>query len=218
MLKANRRDPAPLRGGRPQARGIVTRQRVLRAAELLFSKRGYDPTSMADVAQRAGVGVGTLYHHFPDKRALLLALIDEWSDRELARGRAEFDDVRASGSDLRRAIRGYLASRYRSLREDGGLTLLLLALRERDPEVRSRLARVDHVITERVRDLIAYGQERGTMRPDVDPFAAALLIRHATRGAATEVLVNRLPEADPERVLEALTDMIFRYLIQEEIR
>jgi AcrR family transcriptional regulator len=191
---------------------------VLRAAEQLFSKRGYDPTSMADVASRADVGVGTLYHHFPDKRALLLALIDEWSDRELARGRDDFDAVRASGSDLRRAIRGYLASRYRSLREDGGLPLVLLALRERDAEVRSRLARLDHVITERVRDLIAFAQEGGLVRPDVDPFAAALLIRQATRGAATEVLVHRSPETDPERVLAALTDMICRYLLQEETR
>jgi len=218
MFKATGRTPAPIREGRPQARGIATRQRLLRAAEQLFAKRGYDTTSMAEVAERAGVGVGTLYHHFPDKRALLLSLVDEWGDRELVRGRDELDAVRASGPDVRHAIHGYLASRYRSLRNDGGLALLLLALAERDPEIRSRIARVDHVVTERVRDLIAYGQEQGRVRPDVDPIAAALLIRHATRGAATELLVNRLPEADPERVLDALTEMIFRYLFQETIR
>ena len=212
-----RRTPGPLRERRPQARGIATRERLLRAAEDLFSKRGYDATSMADVADRTGVGVGTLYHHFPDKRALLLALIDAWSDRELARGRAEFDAVlRASGADLRTAIRGYLASRYRALRKDGGFTLVVRALGERDPEVRSRLARADHAVAERLRDLIAFGQERGTVRPDVDPIPAALLIRHAIRGAATEVLVNRLPEADPERVLAALTDMICRYIAREK--
>jgi TetR/AcrR family transcriptional repressor of nem operon len=193
----------------------VTRQRLLRAAEQLFSKRGYDASSMADVAGGAKVGVGTLYHHFPDKRALLLALIDRWSERELTRSRAEFDAIMRSGPDLRGSIRGYLAARYRALREDGGLTLLLFALGEHDAEVRARLARVDHVLVERLRDRIAYGQERGTVRPDVDPIPAALLIRHATRGAATEVLVNRLPEAEPERVLDALTDMICRYLLKE---
>jgi len=217
VLHARSSKPVPIRERRPQARGLVTRERLLRAAEQLFSKRGYDTTSMADVADRAHTGVGTLYHHFPDKRALLLALIDEWSDRELARGRAEFDAVlRASGADLRAAIRGYLASRYRALRQDGALGLVVRALGQRDPEVRSRLARVDQVVTERVRDLIAFGQESGTVRPDVDPVAAALLIRHATRGAATDVLVNRLPEADPERVLAALTDMICRYIVLEK--
>jgi AcrR family transcriptional regulator len=218
VLKAARRSPAPLRERRPQARGQVTRQRVLSAAEELFSKRGYDPTSMADVAERAGIGVGTLYHHFPDKRALLLVLVDAWIDRELARGRAEFDAVRAGVSDLRSAIRGYLASRYRAWREEGGLTLLLRALGQHDPEVRSRLGRLDHIIAERVRDLIAYGQEQGVVRAAVDPIPAALLIRHATRGAAADILVHRLPEADPERLLAALTDMICRYLVQEEDR
>ena len=196
-----------------QGRSVVTRDRLLRAAEQLFAKGGYDASSMADVAARAGVGVGTLYHHFPEKHALLIATVDEWSARELARGRAEFDAVRANLSDLRRAIRGYLASRYRAIREEGGLTLLLRALGEHDPEVRWRLERLDQMTAERVRDLIAYGQEQGVVREDVDPIPAALLIRHAVRGGATEILDGRLPEADPERVLDALTDMICRYLL-----
>jgi len=118
-------------------------------------------------------------------------------------------------SDLRSAVRGYLASRYRAVREDGGLMLLLRSLGEHDPEVRSRLERLDRVIAERVRDLISYGQAQRVVRPEVDPIPAALLIRHAIRGAATELLANRLPEADPERVLDALTDMITRYLVEE---
>lgn len=214
MVDAKRRKPAARQERRPQARRIVTRERLLRAAEQLFSKRGYDTSSIAAVAARAGVGVSTLYHHFPDKRALLLALIDEWSARELARGRTELDAIRASFSDLRSAIRGYLDLRYRALRDDGGLTLLLRSLGEHDPEVRSRLERLDHVVAERVRDLITSGQAQGVVRPEVDPIPAALLIRHALRGAATEVLVHRLPEAEPERVLEALTDMISRYLVE----
>lgn len=216
MARASRREPALRRERRPQARSIVTRERLLRAAEQLFSRRGYDTSSIAEIAERAGVGVSTLYHHFPDKRALLLALVDEWSDRELARGRMELDAVRTSVADLRSAVRSYLASRYRTVREDGGLTLLLRSLGEHDPEIRSRLERLDQIVAERVRDLISYGQAQGVVRPEVDPIPAALLIRHALRGAATEVLANRLPEADPERVLDSLTDMIARYLVKEE--
>jgi AcrR family transcriptional regulator len=216
MAHSPRRKPAPRQPRRPQARTTATRERLLRAAEQLFSKRGYEASSMAEVAERAGAGIGTLYHHFPDKRALLLAMIDEWTERELARGRVEIDGIRASVSDLRPAIRAYLASRHRALSEDGGLTLLLRALGEHDPDVRSRLERLDHFLAERVRDLIAFGQAQGVVRPEVDPIPAALLIRHAVRGAATEVLVHRLPEADPERVLDALTDMIHRYLAEEK--
>ncbi len=170
---------------------------------------------MAEVAQRAGVGVGTLYHHFPDKRSLLLALIDDWGDRQLARSRSELDFERYLGGDPRRAIADALAARYHELRRDGGLHLVLLELGERDDEVRSRLARIHQVAIERLRDLIAYGQLRGMVRRDVDPLAASFLIRHAIRIAATEVLVRRVAEPAPERVLDGLTEMICRYILED---
>jgi AcrR family transcriptional regulator len=215
MPRSPRAPAATLRSTRPQARGIATRRKLLQAAEALLARRGYEATGMADVAERAGVGVGTLYHHFPDKRALLLALIDDWGDRQLAQNRSELDFARYLGEDPRRAIADDLAERYRELRRDGGLYLVLLELGERDGDVRSRLARIQQVSIERFRDLIAYGQRRGLMRRDVDPLAASFLIRHAIRSAATEVLVHRIPDPAPEQVLEGLTDMICRYILED---
>ena len=104
---------------------------------------------MADVAERAGVGVGTLYHHFPDKRALLLALIDDWGDRELAQGRSEHDVERLLGDDPRAAFGDDLRASYERLRRDGGFFLVLLELAERDSDVRTRLNRIDQVAIER---------------------------------------------------------------------
>jgi AcrR family transcriptional regulator len=215
MARATRSSVVPLRRARPQARGIATRRKVLQAAEALFARRGYEATGMADVSERAGVGVGTLYHHFPDKRALLLALIDDWGDRQLAQNRSELDFERYLGNDARRAIADDLAARYRELRRDGGLYLVLLELGERDGDVRSRLARIHQVAIERYCDLIAYGQRRGLMRRDIDPLAASFLVRHAIRVAATEVLVHRVSDPAPERVLEGLTEMICRYILED---
>ena len=204
-----------LERARSQARGVATRRRVLQAAESLFARRGFEATGMADVAERARVGVGTLYHHFPDKRALLMALIDDWSDRELSANRTEPDMERYLGDDARKAIASHLESSYRDLRRDGGFFLVLLELAERDSDVRGRLAVIDRVATERFAALIAFGQRRGLMRKDVDPLAAAFLVRHSIRIAATEVLVHRVSEPAPERVLEGLIDMICRYILEE---
>lgn len=52
------------------------RERVLAAARKCFAEEGRD-AQMDDVARAAGVGVGTVYRHFPDKRSLLEALIEE---------------------------------------------------------------------------------------------------------------------------------------------
>jgi AcrR family transcriptional regulator len=204
-----------LERARPQARGVATRRRVLQAAEWLFARRGYEATGMADVAERARIGVGTLYHHFPDKRALLLALIDDWADREMTRNRTELDIERWLGDDPRKAIASHLERGYRELRRVGGFFLVILELAERDSDVRNRFAMIDRVATERFAGLIAFGQSRGQMRKELDPLAAAFLVRHSIRLAATEVLVHRVSEPAPERVLEGLIDMICRYLLEE---
>ena len=204
-----------LERARPQARGVATRRRVLAAAEALFTRRGYEATGMADVAERAGIGGGTLYHHFPDKRALLLALIDDWADREMTRNRTELDIERWLGDDPRKAIASHLETGYRELRRDGGFFLVILELAERDSDVRTRFAMIDRVATERFAGQIAFGQSRGQMRKELDPLAAAFLVRHSIRLAATEVLVHRVSEPAPERVLEGLIDMICRYLLEE---
>jgi TetR/AcrR family transcriptional regulator of autoinduction and epiphytic fitness len=57
-------------------RARTTRQRVLRAAIDCFVESGYPTTTMADIAERAGVAVQTLYASFKTKRAILAAAID----------------------------------------------------------------------------------------------------------------------------------------------
>jgi AcrR family transcriptional regulator len=200
---------------RPQSRGVVTRRRLLESAEALFARAGYDGASMADVAERAGTGVGTLYHHFPDKRALLLALIDDWGDRELARGRDEHDYDSFLGDDPRKAFTEDLRRRYLELRENGGFFLVLLELAERDSDVRQHFHRIQQVAIERLRDRIAFAQRRGVMRARLDPLAAATLVRRSIEMAATEVFVHRHAEPTGERMLEELTDMICRYLLED---
>jgi AcrR family transcriptional regulator len=58
---------------RPRADGIRNRERVLAAAKAVFSKGGAD-ASLEAVAKRAGVGIGTLYRHFPTREALFEAV------------------------------------------------------------------------------------------------------------------------------------------------
>jgi AcrR family transcriptional regulator len=189
---------------------------VLDAAERLFSKRGYEPTSVGDVAASASVGVGTLYHHFPDKRALLLALIDDWGDRELARGRDRIAPLLEAGADMRAAVASLLAGVFHDLRRNGGLRLVLLELGERDSDVRARLARIDQVAAERLGTFLAAAKARGRIRADVDPQTAALLVIRTSEAAATEVFVRRVADPAPERILEGLTDMICRYLLEDD--
>ena len=56
---------------------------MIEAARAAFAEHGAD-AQMEDVARRAGVGVGTVYRHFPTKQALAEALVEERFDRTIA--------------------------------------------------------------------------------------------------------------------------------------
>jgi AcrR family transcriptional regulator len=217
----------------PQARGQVTRARLMDAAEVLFKQRGYDGTSIGDVAREAGVGVGTVYHHFPDKRAILLELVERWGDRVAGHRRSELDFATFLEEDPRRAIHGWLARTYQRLRARPSIYLVVLALADRDDEVRRRYQRIEQLAIERLTALIEFGQRRGLMRADVDAAAAAFLIHHSLDMAVTQLLVrgyaaDAAPRAGataalregraqplPEIVLEQLGEMICRYVLEE---
>jgi AcrR family transcriptional regulator len=60
------------------------RNKLLDAAGALFASRGYAASGMRDLAAAAGVSTGSLYHYFPDKRALFEQLVERTVDGDLA--------------------------------------------------------------------------------------------------------------------------------------
>jgi AcrR family transcriptional regulator len=72
----------PRKRGRPAgitAQGEAARRRLFEVAVGLIRDRGYEATTLRDVADRAGVSVGLLYKYFPNKRAIVLRVYDELS-------------------------------------------------------------------------------------------------------------------------------------------
>jgi AcrR family transcriptional regulator len=67
----------PVEDARPlRADARRNRERILETARTAFADRGQD-VQMDEIAERAGVGVGTVYRHFPTKEALVLELVRE---------------------------------------------------------------------------------------------------------------------------------------------
>ena len=102
--------PRPLR-----ADARRNRERVLVAAQVVFGEHGRE-AQMDDVARRAGVGVGTVYRHFPTKEALIEALAVDRFERILAVGKAAlertdpweaFVEALWSGAELTAADRSF---------------------------------------------------------------------------------------------------------------
>jgi len=89
---------------RPPRRKPESLAKIKRAARKLFVERGYHATRPQDIAREAGLGHGTFYLHYPDKRACFLAFVDD--------AREELDEYlrerRHPGQTLEQMIAGAL--------------------------------------------------------------------------------------------------------------
>jgi AcrR family transcriptional regulator len=198
-----------------QARSRATRARVLRATTELIQKQGYERTSMAEIAQQAGIGTGTLYHHFGDKRAILLELIDDWGDRLAASRRSDLQLEAFMGGDPRAAVAGILRRVYERVRVSNWLYAEIFRLLERDAEVRRRHEYVERAGAEILAGLIEFGQRRGLLRRKPDPATAGFLMINAIELLVGHVVRQERPASEVERVLDELTDMLCRYLVED---
>ncbi len=61
-----------------QERSLVTRERIVAAAEWAFAEKGYEGARISDIAKRAGCSVGAVYFRFADKDALFFAIVESF--------------------------------------------------------------------------------------------------------------------------------------------
>ncbi|MEW6426916.1 MAG: TetR/AcrR family transcriptional regulator [Thermodesulfobacteriota bacterium] len=88
------------------------RQRILEAARLLFADRGFEATTTRDIAQAAGLAVGTLFNYFPTKEAVAMTMVND----ALARGREDYLRRRSGDEGLAEDLFLFLSSGLRRMR------------------------------------------------------------------------------------------------------
>jgi AcrR family transcriptional regulator len=93
---------------RQAARSASTRTKLLRAARVLFARKGYAGVGTEEIARRAGVTRGALYHQFPAKEDLFLAVYEQ-VERELTEGvDGLLGEVASPLAAMRAGIRAFL--------------------------------------------------------------------------------------------------------------
>ena len=86
-----------------QKRAHERRQSILQVTALLLEEVGQDDLTTILVAKRAGISVGTLYHYFPNKHAILYALGEQWLE-EVQRAVDELEAFRVESLSLKRFV------------------------------------------------------------------------------------------------------------------
>lgn len=163
---------APTRRRRKEARP----REILRAALETFADKGFAATRLDDVAQRAGVGKGTLYLYFSSKEELLKAVVREALIPNIARAERLAATHEGSSADLLRLIFA-LAARRVSRSRLSAIPKLVLAEASNFPDIAKFY--FDEVIRRGfalLGGIVDRGIERGEFRPvDVDNTARQLI-------------------------------------------
>ena len=186
-------------------RGRATRGVLIDAATRLFATQGYDGTSVEAVLREAGVSRGSLYHHFPGKDALFLAVL-EAVDVRINAGLA--DAMRDAPDGVAALKTGCLA--WIRMAADPVIRQVVLldapavlGSRRFESEQQRSLGDVKAALADAVR--------AGSIRPEhVDVFA------HAIQAAVNEVALLIAMADDPDSAVaggeEALTAFLSRVL------
>jgi AcrR family transcriptional regulator len=154
------------------AAGAVTQRRMRADARRNFdllvaqatqaiAERGADDVSLEEIARRAGVGIGTLYRHFPTRQSLLEAVFRDQVDA-LARRAEDLGSASSPGSALEEWLRAMTAFG----RTKRSLNTALLATLGKDSEVYSLCGQL---MRDTTTSLVERAQEAGIARRDVLP-------------------------------------------------
>ena len=149
--------------GRPmRADAVRNRARIVEAAKAAFAETGLE-TQMEDVARRAGVGVGTLYRHFPTKDSLVRALIVDKMERmaDVAKAALEEEDA-----DPWQAFAGVLWKGAEQQQRDRALTQVVTS---QPQSVFRAVLEEDTQLGARMAELLERAQRAGAVRKDVRP-------------------------------------------------
>jgi AcrR family transcriptional regulator len=125
-----RRTAMPHRKDRKKQITKLRQEQILDAALLVFSRLGYDRSTIPDVAREASVAVGTIYNYYPSKRELLVALTDKYIIEPFTR---RFQQTRAT--DDATFIATLLEDRLHLGLDSMKTFLPLLIEVQRDPEL-----------------------------------------------------------------------------------
>jgi AcrR family transcriptional regulator len=161
------RDLQPKKRGRPGH----DQDAVLTAAVRLFNERGYEATSMGDLAESLGITKSSIYHHVSSKQELLRMAIDHALDGLFAAA----DEVRDLDAPAIQRLELLIRRSVLVLADRLEFVTLLLRVRGNTAVEQEALLR-RRVFDARVTQLVKQAQAEGDIRPDIDAAAAARLL------------------------------------------
>ena len=191
------------------------RPRLVEAACSVFAEKGYASTRVADIAERAGVGKGTVYEYFTSKEELLFAVFES-INRDIS---ARMDAALAAGGSTEEQLHNLLRLGADVISEQIDLQPVILDFwaasrgKEFDEKYRRAVVASYTFFRKLISDFIRNGQNRGEFKTSVDAEALAITVVATVDGLGIQLFFDR--SIDPHRITEAFSRLLYQGLTTE---
>jgi AcrR family transcriptional regulator len=184
-------------------RGQATRERLLGAARQVFGEVGWARARVEDVCRVAGTGHGTFYQYFPNRTALLVALVAQHASalNGLAEAPWTSGDIEA---DVHRVIDGFVAVSE----QDRDVRAAWAAAAVDEPQLAALFGEVRRQFVARVRANLEAAVADGRARPELDlDVAATGLTAMVEHSVALDSAADPASRLGRSRLVAGLTDL-----------
>ncbi|MBI2158922.1 MAG: TetR/AcrR family transcriptional regulator [Candidatus Rokubacteria bacterium] len=183
---------------------IATRGRILDAALEVFARKGYHRALVDDIVRASSTSKGAVYHHFANKQAVFLALVDDFAAR-LARAVAAAVDARQGALSK---VEGALVAALATFAQNERLArLILLEAVSLGPVYQAKRSEVAGRFVALIQGYLDEAVADGSIR-HLDTRVAALAWLGAVNEIVTQWLHGEVP--DLEATIPALTRILLR--------
>lgn len=183
---------------------ILTRERILEAAEAVLRRFGLAKTTVVDVARALGVSHGSIYRHFPSKAALHDAVAEHWLAEKSAPLTIIANEDGPAPERLRRWLNLLCSMKRKYVLDDPEL---FATYKELAGEARDVVkAHVDHLAKE-ITQIISDGVARGEFATD-DPFVSGRAVLTATTSFHDPAHAAEWSDPDIDAAFEGVWSLI----------
>ncbi len=191
-----------------------TRVRILQAAQRLFASQGFDGTTTRDLAQAAGVAEGTLFRHFPNKKAILVEVATQgWVEilTDLLTELSEMGSYKAVAQVMRRRMWNML--------KNADMMRVCFMEAQFHPDLRDRIqSEVIVKMTDVAEAFFQTAMDKGVYRQmDAKLVAKVFLGMFAIAGFSNNTLME--PDASPQQMqqmAEGLADIFLNGVLAKD--
>lgn len=171
------------------------RAQILKAARAVFIEKGYLGARVQDVAHRAGLSKGAVYFYFQSKRELFMALVHEEHEATYSFLDEAERDPRPAAVKLKSLVDVYL-DYFAGLTAPPRFFLMMSEEGIRDEDIQEEVQAVHQHFVDASSRLFAQGIAEGTFAAELDPMAAAQLLKALVDGLMGEAAVGIRPDRE----------------------